>query len=91
LLYAKVAHAAIEARTIAAIAIMNQKSRWRSVSGAAFHDLLRCPVRCRTSRHFEVDDFSVSMPNHKEDMKRLEQNRSDVEKIVSPNVRRMAI
>ena len=43
------------------------------------------------SRHFEVDDFSVSVPNHEEDMKRLEQNRSDAEKIASPNVRCMAL
>jgi hypothetical protein len=44
--YAKVPHATIKARTITAVPIVNQKSRWRPVPGAAFHDLLRCPVRC---------------------------------------------
>jgi hypothetical protein len=37
-------------------------------------------------RHFSVEDFSVGVPNHKEDVKRLEQDRSDGEKITSPNV-----
>jgi hypothetical protein len=37
-----------------------------------------------------VEDFSVRVPNHEEDVKRLEQDRSDTEKIASPNVRFMA-
>jgi hypothetical protein len=68
--YAKVPHATIKARTIAAVPIVNQKSRWRPVPGAAFHDLLRCPVRCWMPRHFSVEDFSVGMPDHEEDVKR---------------------
>jgi hypothetical protein len=89
--YAKVAHAAFKARAMAAIAIVNQKSWWRSAPGAAFHHLPHCPVRYRMSRHFEVEDFSVSKPNHEEDIKRLEQNRLDAEKIASPNVRYMVV
>jgi hypothetical protein len=42
-------------------------------------------------RHFSMKDFSVGVPNHEEDVKRLEQDRSDTEKIASPNVRRMAL
>jgi hypothetical protein len=42
-------------------------------------------------RHFSVEDFSVGVPNHKEDVKRLEQGRSDAEKIASPNVRCVAL
>jgi hypothetical protein len=87
--YAKVPHATIKARAIATIPIVNQKSRWRPVPGAAFHDLLRCPIRCWMPRHFSMEDFSVGMPNHEEDVKRLEQDGSD--KIASPNVRCMAL
>jgi hypothetical protein len=36
------------------------------VPGAAFHDLLCCPIRCWMSRHFFVEDFSVGVPNHEE-------------------------
>ena len=43
------------------------------------------------SRHFEVEDFSVSGPNHEEDVKRSEQNRLDAEKIASQNVRCVAV
>jgi hypothetical protein len=69
---------------LAAIPIVNQKSRWRPVPGAAFHDLLGCPIRCWMPRHLSMEDFSVSVPNHKENVKRLEQDRSDAEKIVKP-------
>jgi hypothetical protein len=46
------AHATIEARAIAIVAIAKQKSRWCSVPGA-FHDLLCSPVRCRMPCHFK--------------------------------------
>jgi hypothetical protein len=59
LLYAKVLHATIKARTMAAVSIVNQKSRGRLLPGAAFHNLLRCPIRCRMARHFDVEDFSA--------------------------------
>jgi hypothetical protein len=36
-------------------------------------------VGCRMARHFEVEDFSVSVPNYQEDVKRLEQGCSDAE------------
>jgi hypothetical protein len=42
-------------------------------------------------RHFSVKDFSVGVPNPEEDVKRLEQDRSDTEKIASPNVRCVAL
>jgi hypothetical protein len=54
-----VAHASIEAHTITAIAIMNQKSWWRSVPGTAFHDLRRGQVRFtafRAQRRHDDDD-----------------------------------
>jgi hypothetical protein len=65
--YAKVPHAAIKARTISAIPIVNQKSRWHPVPSTTFHDLLRCSIRCWMPRHFSVEDFSVGVPNHKEE------------------------
>jgi hypothetical protein len=89
--YAKVPQATIKARTIAVISIVNQKSRWRPVPGAAFHYLLRCSIRCWMPRDFSVEDFSVRVPNHEEDVKRLEQDRPDTEKIASPNVRCVAL
>jgi hypothetical protein len=64
-------------RTIAAVAIVNQKSGWPSVPGAAFHDLLCGPVRCRMPRHFDVEDLPVSESDDEEDVKRLEQDRRD--------------
>jgi hypothetical protein len=42
-------------------------------------------------RHFSVEDLSVGVPNHEEDVKRLKQDRSDTEKIGSPNVRRVVL
>ena len=82
-------HATIEACSIAAVAIMDQKSRWRSIPGAAFHDLLCDPASCRMPRHFNVEDLSVCEADDEEDVKRLEQDRRDAEKVASPNVRRM--
>jgi hypothetical protein len=71
LLYAEVPDSTIKARTVAAISIVNQKSRRRPVPGAAFHDLLCSPIRCRMLCHFGVEAFSVGMPNHEEDVKRF--------------------
>jgi len=45
--YPEAPHATIEACSIAAVAIMSQKSRWRSMP---FHDLLCGPARCRMPR-----------------------------------------
>src|SRR6516225_2311413 len=87
--YPEAPHATIEACAIAAVAIMDQKSRWRSIPGAAFHDLLCDPASCRIPRHFNVDDFSVCEADDEEDVKRLEQDRRNAEKVASPNVRCM--
>jgi hypothetical protein len=58
---------------------MNQKARWRSIPGAAFHDLLCDPASCRMRRHFNEEDLSVCEPDDEEDVKRLEQDRRDAE------------
>jgi hypothetical protein len=60
LLYSDAPHATVEARTIAAVAIVNQKSRWRVVPDAVFHDLLCGPVRRGMLRHFNVENLSTS-------------------------------
>src|SRR5215831_9514789 len=86
--YPEAPHATIEACSIAAVAIMNQ-SRWGSIPGAAFNDLLCDPASCRISRHFNVEDLSVCEADDEEDVKRLEQDRRDAEKVASPNVRCM--
>src|SRR5215470_4399756 len=87
--YPEAAHATIKAYSIAAVAIMNQKSRWGSIPGAAFNDLLCDPASRRMPRHFNVEDLSVCESDNEEDVKRLEQDRRDAEKVASPNVRRM--
>jgi hypothetical protein len=87
--YPEAPHATIEAYSIAAVAIMNQKSWRRSIPSAAFHDLLCDPASCRMSRHFNVEDLSVGESDDEEDVKRLEQDRWDAEKVASPNVRCM--
>ena len=40
-------------------------------------------------RHFNVEDLSVCESDDEEDVKRLEQDRRDAEKVASPNVRCM--
>jgi hypothetical protein len=40
-------------------------------------------------RHFNVEDLSAGQSNDEEDVKRLEQDRRDAEKIASPHVRRL--
>jgi hypothetical protein len=42
--YSETPHATIEVRAIAPVAIVNQESRWRSIPGATFHDLLYGPL-----------------------------------------------
>jgi hypothetical protein len=41
-------------------------------------------------RHFNVEDLSVCESDDAEDVKRLEQDRPDAEKVASPDVRCMA-
>jgi hypothetical protein len=69
---------------MAAVAIVNQESRWRSIPGAAFHDLLRGPVRCRMPRHCNVEDLPVRKPDDEEDVKRPEQDLSGHRKSRKP-------
>src|ERR1700747_2642579 len=87
--YSETPHPTIEVRAIAAVTIVNQESRWRSIPGAAFHDLLRGPVRSRMPRHCNVEDLPVREPDDEEDVKRLEQDGRDTEKVASPHVRCM--
>jgi len=87
--YSETPHATIEVRAIAAVAIVDQESRWRSIPGAALHDLLRGLVRCRMPRHCNVENLPVREPDDEEDGKRLEQDRRDAEKVASPHVRCM--
>jgi hypothetical protein len=56
---------------------------------SAFHDLLCDPIRCWMPRHCNVEDLSVSESDDEEDVKRLEQDRRDAEKVAGPNVRCM--
>jgi hypothetical protein len=87
--YSETPHATIEVRAVAAVAIVNQESRRRLIPGAAFHDLLRGPVRCRMPRHGNAEDLPVREPDDEEDVKRLEQDGRDTEKVASPHVRCM--
>ena len=80
-------HSAIESHAVAAIAIVNQKSRRPSIPGTAFDNLLGRPFGRRVARHPDVQDFSIGVPNHEEDMERLEQNRLNAEKIAGSYVR----
>jgi hypothetical protein len=54
----------------AAVAIVDQEPRSRSIPGAAFHDLLRGPVRRRMARHCDVENLPVREPDDEEDVKR---------------------
>ena len=38
------------------------------------------------TRHFDMKDLSIGVPNHEENVKRLEQDSSNAEKVASPNV-----
>jgi hypothetical protein len=65
LLNAKVSHAALERRTITAVAVVNEKT-WRpSIPSAAFDYLLGSPLRRRTWRYRDVQNFSIDVPDHK--------------------------
>src|SRR5690348_9405438 len=68
-------------------AIVNEKSRWPPIPGTAFDNLLGGPFRRRVARHASVQDFSIGVPDHEEDIERLEQNRLNAEKIAGPYVR----
>jgi hypothetical protein len=52
----------------------------RENPGAAFDNLLGRPFGRRVACHADVQDFSIGVPNHEEDMERLEQNRLNAEK-----------
>jgi hypothetical protein len=72
LLYTKLSHAAIKTHAIAAIAIVNRKSRPPPIPRAAFDDLLSRPLGRRMPRYLDMQDLSISKPDHEEHIKRLE-------------------
>jgi hypothetical protein len=61
LAYSETPHATIEVRATATVATVDQESRWRSIPGAAFHDLLRGPVRCRVTATWRISLFASRM------------------------------
>jgi hypothetical protein len=72
---------------VAAVAIVNEKSRWPPIPGTAFDNLLGRPFGRRVACHADVQDFSIGVPNHEEDIEHLEQNCLNAEKIAGPYVR----
>jgi hypothetical protein len=89
LLNAKVSHAALERRTITAVAVVNEKT-WRpSIPSAAFDYLLGSPLRRRTWRYRDVQNFSIDVPDHKKDAQRLEPDCSNTEEVARPYIRFM--
>jgi len=89
LLNAKVSHAAVECRAITAVAVVNEKT-WRpSIPSAAFDYLLSSPLRRRTWRHRDVQNFSIDVPDHKKDVQRLEPDCSNTEEVARPYIRFM--
>jgi hypothetical protein len=89
LLNAKAPQTALEGRAIAAVPIVNQKSRRPSIPSATFDDLLRGPLRRRTLRHRHVQNFSVEVPDHKKHIQRLEPDGSNAEEVACPYIRFM--
>jgi hypothetical protein len=59
---AEVPQPAVECRTIASAAIVNEKSWWLSISSIAFDHLLSRPHCRRTCCHRYVRNFSVDVP-----------------------------
>jgi hypothetical protein len=84
LFYSEAPQAVIEGHAVAAVAIVNEKSRWPPIPGTALDNLLGRPFSRRVARHANVQDFSIGVPNHEEDIERLEQNRLNAEKSQMP-------
>jgi hypothetical protein len=80
---AKVPQAALEGGATAAIVIVNQKSCRPSIPSAAFDQLLGRPLRSRTWRHRHVQNSSVDVPDHKNDVQDLEQDCSNAKEVAS--------
>jgi hypothetical protein len=64
---AEVPQSAIEHRTVARVAVVNQKSRRPPIPVAAFHYLLGRPLRCRMRGYCDVQDFPVHVPYYKKE------------------------
>ena len=62
----------VEERTIATIAVMDEKARWLSVPSAAFHDLLRRPLRRRMLGHPDMHHFAACVMDHEKGIEGLE-------------------
>jgi hypothetical protein len=91
LLDAEVPQSAIEHRTIARVAVVNQKSRRPPIPSAEFHYLLGRPLRCRMDRYRDVQDCPVDVPDYKKDIELLKQDCLDAEEIARPYARFMAL
>ena len=79
-----IADPTIECRAVTAVAVMNEKP-WRlAIPSAAFDYLLRRPLRDRIWHHRCVQNFSIGVPDHKKDVKRLKQDGSNVEEVGRP-------
>ena len=78
--------AVIEGHAVAAVAVVNEKSRSPPIPGTAFDNPLGRPFGRRVACHAHVQNFSIGVPNHEEDIERLEQNRLNAEKVADAHM-----
>ncbi len=75
----------IELCTIAAIAVMDEISRWTSVPIRSLHDLLGQPSGRRMSRHSSMDNLPCAVINDEEHIERPEPDCVNREKVAGPD------
>ena len=81
----------VEESAIAAIAVANQIAWWLTIPTAAFHDLLRRPLRGRIFGHLCIHHLACRVAYHEEDIERLEENRLHVDEVAGPDFASMLL
>ena len=65
---------------------MDEEARWFAIPAAAFDDLLRHPFCRGMAGHLDMQDLAVDMTDRKENVERLEPDRSHAEEITGPDI-----
>jgi hypothetical protein len=71
---------------VAAVAVMDEKTRWFTIPATAFDDLVRHPLCCGMASHLNMQDLAVGMTDRKENTEGLEPDRLHAEEIASPDI-----
>ncbi len=76
----------MEDGSVTTVAVVDEKTRWRTIPTACLHDLPSCPLACRVPCRADMHDFPTAVMNNEKDVDCPEQDRLNAEEVTGPDL-----